>query len=382
MLRSFHLLHQLAKQFELTAVIRQDDAELKKASELYPALQKVKFYSSKSHVRIKQAANQITSRIGNKIKFHWLTKSIKGKTDSVFLDYYPALHEALRQKKYDIIVLEGLSTLNAMPVIRKYARNSVIVYNAHNVDSSLASQNGNKYHSIILNSEKKIYKSADAILACSQKDLNELLQLNSHKLKGTVIPNGVEIKNNSVLKSFNENMSTLLFCGSINYEPNIEGLLWFYDSVWPKLKKEIPQIEFYIVGNGQVTSKLMALQNDPQIVFTGKVESVEPYYEKASLAIVPLLTGSGTRLKVLEAMGMGVPVLSTTLGAEGIDYTDNKNIFIVDEPDLFSEKITDILHNPLQAEAVKQSAYKLAVDVYNWDVVGKKLCNYLNNFKK
>lgn len=116
------------------------------------------------------------------------------------------------------------------------------------------------------------------------------------------------------------------------------------------------------------------------ILSYGKVEAVEPYYNKAGIVIVPILSGSGTRLKVLEAMSFGVPVLSTAKGAEGIDYVEDRDIVIADLPELFIKKAISLLTNKDKRIRVSGAGRKLVQNYYDWEKIGKQLFKSLNTY--
>ncbi|WP_315819843.1 glycosyltransferase family 4 protein [Paraflavitalea speifideaquila] len=124
----------------------------------------------------------------------------------------------------------------------------------------------------------------------------------------------------------------------IDYGPNREGLLWFCTKVLPNLVKINSLIRLIVIGKGEPGVELRNALDASYINYHGKVKDVDQYYQQANVAVVPLFTGSGTRLKVLEAMSRQVPVISTTKGAEGIDYTAESDILIADEAELFGKK--------------------------------------------
>ena len=133
-----------------------------------------------------------------------------------------------------------------------------------------------------------------------------------------------------------------------------------------------------VVGSGNIPESLHPLLNDASIHFTGAVEEVRPWYNKAAVAIVPLLSGSGTRLKILEAMGLGLPVISTSKGAEGIAYSNGQDIIIADTETDYAAALINLLDSKQTRINIQQNARKLAQAIYDWDVVGISLASYLN----
>src|SRR6185312_9602250 len=193
-------------------------------------------------------------------------------------------------------------------------------------------------------------------------------------LRANVVPNGVNIPIKKYNDGVNEQMPRfLIFCGSLWSIPNAEGLYWFCKEIWPFVLDEFPHVKLLVVGVGELPGKYAEAYNTPSFEFIGAVDDVKPWYNKASVSVVPLLTGSGTRLKILEAMGMGVPVVSTSIGAEGIDYKDGKEILIADEENDFANKIIGLLKDMNKREKVSTEARKLAVSQYDWKVIGDKM---------
>ena len=121
------------------------------------------------------------------------------------------------------------------------------------------------------------------------------------------------------------------------------------------------------------------LYADPNLFFTGRVVDVKPFYNQASLSIVPLKTGSGTRLKILESMSYGVPVVSTSQGAEGIEYTDSFDIIIGDEEKAFAESVIKLIKNKERRLSIQKNARKLVRSKYDWNIIGTELVKVINN---
>lgn len=385
MQRCFNVINQLAKHFNVTLIIHQNKEDFAKANAAYPATGAVQVYSTKDRVSKDGLMSMLPTKISNALRYRWYKQALKGPADGLFLQYYPVLNGLLKQHKYDVIILENLATLNAVSIIRKYDSQVKIIYDAHNVDSNLALIAVEKWamekpiQSLINAAEASLYKTVDAVLACSQQDLEELKKINKGKLTGTVIPNGVTVENHFFDEAVLQNMPEyILFCGSLNAVPNSEGLLWFYDKIWKAVKLSFPRLKLLVVGSGKAPETLQALVNDASIHFTGAVKDVRPWYNKAALAIVPLLSGSGTRLKILEAMGLGLPVISTSKGAEGIAYTKGCDIIIADMETDFAGAIINLLNSKETRVAIQQAARNGIVEKYDWDVVGDSLYLFLN----
>src|SRR5690348_1791385 len=226
--------------------------------------------------------------------------------------------------------------------------------------------------------ESLLYKSFKLAFACSSDDAATLRSLNNNCLNVSVIPNGTDIHFNQFY--FSERKTdelNIIFCGSLDYEPNIQGLAWFLELVWPALTEQNNNITLTIIGRGHPTKISQLTKKSKQVHLIGEVDDVRPYYRKAHLSIVPLFSGSGTRLKIPEAMALGVPVLSTSAGAEGIAYEHGKNILIANSDIEFIKIIEQILQNKLPLHEISRAARQLVEEKYSWDEIGKKIKDQL-----
>lgn len=385
MQRCFHIMHQLAKHFELTAIIHQDKKSFLQCVEKFPALAKAEIYSTQE-VAVKDIFSLFPSKWEKAFRSRWYQRELNRPADGSLIKYYSILTDLLKEKKLDAIILENLATLNAVKIIRRYDKKVKIIYDAHNVDSNLAkaafnrkeitSNQLNSYHDF----ESNLYKKVNAIFTCSSDDRDTFDQMNSGKLKIAVVPNGVNIPEKKYNAAVNEQIPQfLLFCGSLSSVPNAEGLHWFCKKIWPQILSEFPDLKLLVVGIGELPEKYSDAYSTPSVEFTGTVEDVKPWYNKVAVSVVPLLTGSGTRLKILEAMGMGVPVVSTNVGAEGIDYKDGKEILIADSETDFSHKIVALLKDKNQRQKLSDDARKLAISQYDWNIIGDEMAAFLKN---
>lgn len=384
MQRCFHVMHQLAKHFELTAIIHQDKKSFLQCKQDYPSIDTAKIYSTKE-VRIKDIFKLFPSKLEKALRSRWYQRELNRPADGSLIRYYPILTGILKKEKFDAIVLENMATLNAVAIIRRYDKKVKIIYNAHNVDSNLARAAFERKEipetqvQSYRRTESLLCKTVDAVITCSQNDKKILDKMNGGKLKIGVVPNGVNIPamiyNEGVIQ---DNPEYVLFCGSLWSVPNAEGLHWFCKKIWPLVLKKIPDLKLLVVGAGELPVKFTKIKDTPNMEFIGVVEDVKPWYQKSAISVVPLLTGSGTRLKILEAMGMGVPVISTTKGAEGIEYTAHKNILIADEENVFAQKVINLMQIKSQRMEIAQAARELVKEWYAWDVIGISLAKVLS----
>lgn len=179
---------------------------------------------------------------------------------------------------------------------------------------------------------------------------------------GIVVPNGTDLPPEVPAR---HEGGPLLFIGNMNHEPNRRAVEWWAREVFPARPGLLP---LTVVGGGQ--AKLRHLQDDPAIDVIGEVDDVRPWLGKASLAVVPLLQGGGTRLKVLEAMAWGLPVVATSKAVEGLPLIDGLHVRIADEPDAFADAVLDLLADRGRRKLLAAEARRLAAD-YSWDRIGE-----------
>jgi glycosyltransferase involved in cell wall biosynthesis len=384
--RCINILNQLAKYFSVTAIIHQDEKSFLRAIDEYPELVNCRVISTKSFKRSFDLFSLAPKKIGNALHYRYWNRSLKGKAGSDFLSIYPLLKNELKKQQFDCFILEDMSILNLAKVIRRFQPKARIIYDAYNVNTKLAEaaskkgKAGKEKYLEIKKAESSLSLFVTEVFTCSNEDLNELADMNNKKISGTVIPNGVKI-DSKFLENREETSATnnnIIFCGSMDYFPNQEGLIWFCKEVFPFILKKNPQVKLMVVGKGDTGDELNSLLKHDSIIFFGMVDDVNDYYKKAAVAIVPLLSGSGTRLKLLEAMGRKTAVVSTVAGAEGINCTNEKNVLIADDNISFANAVIKLLDNRSLAGSIATAAYSFVKENYDWNVVGGKLNLCLN----
>ena len=234
------------------------------------------------------------------------------------------------------------------------------------------------YNKLASKRDKKLeinaLKNATHILACSDRDKQVMIkEVPESEGKITVIPNCVNTEEyGNYLKIENvENSFKVLFVGLLSYQPNTDAVNSICKIIAPKCNENV---EFIIVGNNPP-----AIKNKPKNVkFLGYVEDLKKCISEADICIAPLRYGSGTRFKILEYMAMQKPIISTSKGAEGINYTNNKNIIIEDNISNFIIIIEDLLKDEMRRNQLGKEARKLVKDTYNWQIYKKTLNNIYN----
>jgi len=254
-------------------------------------------------------------------------------------DFEKALIRLLKRSSFDVIQLETLYLAPYIPLIRKYS-DARISMRAHNVESEIWTRITNNTSSF----PKKIYLKYlsdklhrfecrmlhhyDILMPITSRDLGIFRQM-GFKGNAVVVPIGLDsTEYKADYDSFRKKLS-ISFIGSLDWMPNIEGLRWFLKNVWGKIQKELPGIQLHIAGRN--TPDWLKNIKKKNIVVHGEVEDAAAFINEHSIMVVPLLSGSGMRAKILEGMALGKVVLTTRIGLEGIDATDKQEILIGDD---------------------------------------------------
>jgi glycosyltransferase involved in cell wall biosynthesis len=221
--------------------------------------------------------------------------------------------------------------------------------------------------------ERWVASRVDHSLAMSELDAARLRQLCS-TAQVSVVPNGVNCDYFHNPDPDNLEDSTLVYTGLMDYEPNVEAVLFFCDKILPFLLDDFPNIVFYIVGSRPAAQVLELAERYPGKVFvTGFVDDVRPFLQRATVSIAPLLNGGGTRLKILEAMSMQKAVVSSHVGCEGINLIQGKHAFVADDPVAFSKAIKILLCDKDTRSRIASEGYQLARDCYDWKYIATKM---------
>ncbi|MCL4294783.1 MAG: glycosyltransferase [Anaerolineae bacterium] len=218
--------------------------------------------------------------------------------------------------------------------------------------------------------ERNIIRRFNACVTVSEHDQKSLLQL-VPEAHVTVVPNGVDTDYFCPSPALQQGPN-VTFVGSMRYEPNSDGVLWFYNAILPGIKQQVPDVHFYVVGLDP-PPEIIELNDDPDVTVTGFVEDVRPYLANSAVCVVPIRFGSGTRLKILDAWSMQKAIVSTRLGAEGLEAVHSENILLADEPDQFAQYVVNLLSNPQRRFSLGQSGRQLVESRCSWSALAPKL---------
>lgn len=332
--------------------------------------------------------------------FTKLLRGAVGRTPLPLLNYTTdsmsnALEELLAETAFDIVQVESIHLMAYLPMIKAGPRPPLIICDWHNIESELMSRYSEREGNLLRrayaqrtarlmgNFEQRALDEFDAHLTVSERDAERLRKLNA-KARVFVIENGVDAAHYSdeqpdrshaarlTQQASSDSRNRIVFVGSMDYHANIDGAVSFSREVWPRVRERKPDLTFTIVGRDPAPA-VRELESFPGIEVTGTVDDVRPYYREAIAAIVPLKVGGGSRLKILEAMAAGVPVISTTLGAEGLEVEHDKNILIADTSEKMTESITRLIEQPEQRKQLSDDGRALVSNRYDWASVGANL---------
>jgi polysaccharide biosynthesis protein PslH len=287
-----------------------------------------------------------------------------------------ALDRVLRSRPFDIVNLEfsflgDCNLRQAPPGFRLPA----LVVDSHNIDYDLARQYARAgglarrlYAGVnwrkLRREELATYRDADGVYLCSVADQRRLLD----QVPGTrtlVIPNAADVEYYEPRATDPlPDGRTVVFFGHLSYFPNVDAVTYLVRDIWPRIAAVHPEARLKIIG-GQAPRSLLQLSQGG-IELTGFVPDLRPHLAAAAAVVVPLRLGGGTRLKIVEAMAMGKAIVSTTLGAEGIEAVPGRDLLVEDQPAAFADAVNRLLVKPSFATLLGQSARQLAVQRYAW----------------
>jgi glycosyltransferase involved in cell wall biosynthesis len=297
------------------------------------------------------------------------------------------LDQVLHTFKPDIVILEELGVYPYLSVVKKYPCR--VIFDNHNVEGNLFKQiqcSGSdvrswfksKFHlSQIQSTEKTLAQKSDQIWVCSIDDKQLLKSLYGSIAPTYLVPNAIDISfyndvrlgQFSFPKSWEKNPHYFLYLGNYFHPPNQDAAQLLIEKIYPRLREAFPNSRLLLVGSNPTEKMQDAAQKDPNIIVTGEVEDVRPYLGAASVMVVPLYKGGGTRFKILEAFAAGCPVVSTTKGAEGLNSQDGVHLLLRDDVEGLTEGIIKIWSDASLRERLVHNGYDLVQSNYSWDAV-------------
>jgi glycosyltransferase involved in cell wall biosynthesis len=285
---------------------------------------------------------------------------------------------------FDIIQLESIFVAPYIDTIKKYSK-AKIVLRTHNIEhliwERITNNCRNPFKKLYLHHLQKtlkkfefnVFNIVEGIASISQVDTDFIIKHTKRSILITTIPIGIELKKIKNTASERE-FPGLFHLGSMDWIPNQEGVRWFLNNVWPSLSQEFPNLSLYLAGRNMPDwIKKTKINN---IKVEGEIENAYQYMQSKSILIVPLLSGSGMRVKIIEGMACGDTVISTTIGAEGIMCTNNENILIADTANEFIQQIKKCVDSQLFCKKISNGGMELVKEKYNNDTITENLIQF------
>lgn len=300
------------------------------------------------------------------------------------------ISKQIRSSKYDFILLESAFTCLYIPMIQKLCSTPILV-RTHNVEymiwKRLAANESNPLKKWYLKHlskrlalfEADFYQRADGIVAISEDDKSLLLKMGITK-PIEVVPTGISLKNKLISTEISGKKNTIFSLSSLDWMPNSEGLNWFLKEVWPMVHQANPSIEFHIAG--KATPQWVLDLNLKNVIVHGYVDDAQKFQQQYGLMLVPLLSGSGMRVKIIEGFANKKCILSTSIGAEGIPYTKNENIRIADTPKEWAKEITELVANEAEMNRISENAYEFVKQNYDTVQLTSKVIHLVEQIKR
>ena len=292
------------------------------------------------------------------------------------------LIKVLKKERFDIVQLEMIYMAPYIETIREHSK-AVIVLRAHNVEHKIWERMAKKtfffakrwYFNHLVRTLKKyemgILDKVDGIAAITITDAAYFRRVTATPVID--LPFGVDIEKFSPVFEVGDT-PTFYHIGSMNWMPNEEAIKWFLKNVWDEVQKRVPEAKLYLAGRNM--PKWLKKTKKKNVVVVGEVPDAHEFVNEHNVAVVPLLSGSGMRIKIIESMALGKTVITTLVGAEGIQYTEFEDIIIADNVPKMVENICRLYKHPEEAEAIGLNARRLIEEVYD----NKKIINRLEIF--
>ena len=372
-IRTGNILKQLAKHHEITLVSNvespKDDSYLAQINMFCSRFVAVPWceipkYSSRFYVRL-------------------LFNLCSRYPVSVLNDYSKPLRVAVEHEistnLYDIAICDFVqSALNF-----KNIKSLQSILFQHNVESEISRRHFRKATNVVAKlfwyiQWKKMFRfegvqcrKFDTVIAVSENDKN--LFQNKYDLKNVhTIPTGVDVDYFSPAVNANK-VPSLVFCGSMDWLPNEDAIIYFAEEIFPAIIESVPDIKVTVVGRNPSSSLQNLIKQYPAMTLTGWVQDIRAYIAESSVYIVPIRIGGGTRMKIYEALAMGKAIVSTSLGAEGLVLENEKHITIADEPVEFAEKVIELINNEEKRSFIEDTAAEyVRSSCFTWQKVASK----------
>lgn len=366
-IRNYHLIAGLAHRHEVSLLSFTDPEQRLEAAQPLRAL------CHRLEV-VPAPTRRFTDRLRGLLLSGWPDMALRLASPA----FAARLADWLREERVDLVQIEGIEMARYLDTILSASRRPRVVYDDHNAEYVLQErafrsdirQPGRlhaAFYSFIQWRRLRRYEAAicqqvDRVIACSAADAAALRRLLPN-LQVHILPNGVDTT--FFRPQAAPPVASLVFTGKMDFRPNVDAALWLAHDILPRVRQAHLEATLAIVGQ-RPSPAVARLAEQPGVIVTGRVEDVRPYIAGAQVYVAPLRMGSGTRLKLLEAMAMGAAIVSTRLGAEGLPVESGRHLLLADTSADFAQAVIALLDAPAQRQALGQAARQLVEAEFDW----------------
>lgn len=369
-LRTYHLLKSLATEFDVRLMVPTDGGD---GLEQLPD-------SRVSVVRVPVASRTVTSEMIRAFHAIRLNEPYSLYRRHARTEMLNAWNLELQRFRPDVVYLDHLDSYLYEGPVRKMGIPAII--DMHNVYSlipqRMASESSNPLKRMALTREARLLDRIERRLCGSKLTITAVSTAEVDTFRGLGAPDVLLVPNGVDTSAFQEipiprtiTPPVILYLGTLSWGPNAAAAITLANEIFPAVRAVHSDARLLIVGKDP-SADVIALSKQPGVTVTGAVPSIVPYFQQASVLAIPLDSGGGTRLKILEAFAAGVPVVSTPIGAEGIDAHDGEHLVLASRQEM-SRAILDLLNDPTRATLLAENARNLVRNVYDWSQIAKTL---------
>ena len=365
-LRIYHILDHLCQHHDVTVAGFSTPEEEKLLIDRFPVLARKTYLVNPPGKTRSRFLTQLRSLFSSHSFWYLSTRS---------KELQKVIDQILSKQEFDIIQSE-------FPALAMYRLNSkaVKIIDAHNVEYDnfkRMAKVGNPLKKLFYHlesykfyrEETRVCRKLDGLLVTSERDIS-VFEKSVPGVPKFLIPNGVDA-NYFYPKKVKSKPHSLVFVGMMKYVPNYDGINFFLDEIFPKILTVYPDATITIIGKNP--PKSITKRANRNIIVTGFVEDTRPYIQESSVYVVPLRMGGGTRLKVIEALAMKIPLVTTSIGCEGIDISHGESALIADDPQEFANAVMKLFIDKELCDSLTENGYKIVIDKYRWKSIGRHL---------